>query len=72
MSNLPARRDIILVSSGFYIAPLRPTEESDTIEAAIRAKVSIDAIDIGEATDYTGGRSHQRLEFRRRHGAALR
>jgi VWFA-related protein len=55
MSNLPARRDIILVSSGFYIAPLRPTEESDTIEAAIRAKVSIDAIDIGEATDYTGG-----------------
>ncbi len=55
MANLPARRNIILVSSGFYIAPLRPTEESDLIEAAIRAKVSIDAIDIGEATDYTAG-----------------
>ncbi len=55
MSSLPARRNIILVSSGFYIAPLRPTEEADLIEAAIRAKVSIDAIDIGEATDYTGG-----------------
>lgn len=55
MSNLPARRDIILVSSGFFIGPLRPTEESDLIEAAIRAKVSIGAVDIGEATDYIGG-----------------
>lgn len=54
MSNLPARRNILLVSSGFLIGPSRPTEETDLIEAAIRAKVSIDAVDIGEATDYTG------------------
>jgi VWFA-related protein len=54
MSSLPARRDIILVSSGFFIAPDRTTEEANLIEAAIRAKVSINAVDIGESTDYTG------------------
>jgi len=54
MSTLPARRDIILASSGFYIGHDRTTEESDLIEVAIRAKVSISAVDIGEATDYTG------------------
>jgi VWFA-related protein len=51
MSSLPARRDIILVSSGFLIGP----QKTDLIEAAIRAKVSMHAVDIGEATDYTGG-----------------
>ncbi len=55
MSGLPARRDIILVSSGFFIGPDRSYEETNLIEAAIRAKVSISAVDIGEATDYTGG-----------------
>ena len=55
MSGLPARRDIILVSSGFFIGHDRSYEETNLIEAAIRAKVSISAVDIGEATDYTGG-----------------
>jgi VWFA-related protein len=55
MSNLPGRREIILTSSGFHIGPSRPYEESELIEAATRAKVSIDAVDTGEATDYTGG-----------------
>jgi VWFA-related protein len=55
MSTLPARRDIVLISSGFRIGPQRPTEEADLIEAAIHAKVSISAIDVGEATDYVGG-----------------
>ncbi|MGA2274288.1 MAG: VWA domain-containing protein [Bryobacteraceae bacterium] len=54
MSRLPARRDLIFVSSGFFIGPQRPTEEADLIEAAIHAKVSISAVDIGEATDYIG------------------
>jgi VWFA-related protein len=55
MSGLPARREIILVSSGFYAGYDRSREETQLIEAAIRAKVSIDAIDAGEATSYTGG-----------------
>jgi VWFA-related protein len=55
MSKLPARRDIILVSSGFFIGHDRTTEEADLIEAAIRAKVAIHAVDIGEGTDLTGG-----------------
>jgi VWFA-related protein len=54
MSKLPARRDIILVSSGFHIGHEKTTEEADLIDAAIRAKVSISAVDVGEATDYTG------------------
>jgi VWFA-related protein len=55
MSNLPARRDIILVSSGFFVGHDRSSDETDLIEAAIRSKVSIHAVDAGEATDYTGG-----------------
>jgi len=55
MSSLPARRDIILVSSGFFVGHNRSDEETDLIETAIRAKVSIDAVDVGEATDYTTG-----------------
>jgi len=54
MANLPGRRDIILVSSGFFIGPNRPYEEPGLIEAAIHAKVTIDAVDTGEVTDYTG------------------
>jgi VWFA-related protein len=55
MSSLPARREIILVSSGFHVGHDRSGEETELIEAAIRSKVSIDAVDAGEATDYTGG-----------------
>jgi VWFA-related protein len=55
MSALPARRDIILVSSGFFVGHDRSSEETELIDAAIRAKVSIDAVDTGEATDYAGG-----------------
>jgi VWFA-related protein len=54
MANLPGRRDIILTSSGFHTGPNRPYEEPELIEAAIRAKVSINAVDTGEATDFTG------------------
>jgi len=54
MSSLPARRDVIVVSSGFYVGHDRSFEVTDLIEAAIRAKVAIHAVDAGEATDYTG------------------
>ncbi|HUE04216.1 MAG TPA: VWA domain-containing protein [Bryobacteraceae bacterium] len=55
MSSLPGRRDIILISSGFFIGPQRSFEETDLMEGAIRAKVSINSVDAGEATDYAGG-----------------
>jgi len=55
MSSLPARRDIILVSSGFFVGPVRESKETDLIEDAVRAKVSISSVDTGEATDYAGG-----------------
>ncbi len=54
MAALPARRDIVLVSSGFFIGHDRTTEEADFIEAAIHAKVAINVIDTGETTDRTG------------------
>jgi len=54
MSKLPARRDIILISSGFFVGHVRSFEETDLIEAAIRAKVAISSVDTGEATDYIG------------------
>ncbi len=47
MANLPARRDIILVSSGFYVGHDRSDEEAALIDAAVRAKVTIDAVDAG-------------------------
>jgi VWFA-related protein len=67
MSTLPARRDIILISSGFYIGHDKTTEEADLIEAAIRAKVSISAVDVGEATDYTGGGAARATDSRPRY-----
>ncbi len=47
MANLPGRRDIILVSSGFYVGHDRSDEESALIDAAVRSKVAINALDAG-------------------------
>lgn len=55
MSSLPGRRDVILVSSGFHIGANRPNEVPELLDAAVRAKVTINAVDTGEATDYVGG-----------------
>ena len=55
MSRLPARRDIIFISSGFFVGLDHSNEETDLIDAAVRAKVSISAVDVGKSTDYTGG-----------------
>lgn len=54
MSKLPGRRDIILVSSGFFVGPdrFKQGEEAALIENAVRSKVSINTVDTGEATDY--------------------
>ena len=49
MSHLPARREIIVVSSGFYVGSDRSSEEEDLIETAVRSKVLIHAIDVGES-----------------------
>ena len=67
MSALPARRDIILISSGFYLGQEKTTTEADLIEAAVRAKVSISAVDIGEATDYTGVGAANAMDSRPRY-----
>jgi VWFA-related protein len=47
MSNLPGRRDIILVSSGFFVGHDRSDEQAQLIDVAARAKVTIDALDAG-------------------------
>jgi len=54
MSKLPGRRDVIMVSTGFFIGHDRSQEETDLIEAAIRAKVAVNTIDTGESTIRTG------------------
>lgn len=50
MSTLPARREIIVVSSGFFVGNDRSSEEEGLIEAAVHSKVLIHAIDIGGST----------------------
>jgi len=50
MANLPGRRQIILISGGFRTGHDRSTEPPDLIEAAVRAKVVISALDTGAAT----------------------
>lgn len=47
MANLPGHRDIILISPGFYVGHDRSDEEATLIDAAVRAKVTIDAVDAG-------------------------
>ncbi|MGO4880551.1 MAG: VWA domain-containing protein [Bryobacteraceae bacterium] len=54
IASLPGHRDVILISTGFFIGHDRSFEETDLIDAAIRAKVAINAIDTGESTDMTG------------------
>ncbi len=54
MSRLPARREIVLVSPGFFVGHDRTSEQDDLIEAAVRAKVVIDTLDVGESVGYNG------------------
>jgi VWFA-related protein len=54
MANLPGRRQIILISGGFWVGHDRSTEPPDLIDAAIRSKVVIDALDTGAATESAG------------------
>jgi len=54
MADLPGRREIILISAGFYIGADRTKEPPDLIDAAVRAKIVIDALDTGGATEAVG------------------
>jgi VWFA-related protein len=54
MANLPGRREIILISGGFWIGHNRSDEPPDLIDAAVRAKVVINALDTGAATESVG------------------
>jgi VWFA-related protein len=51
MANLPGRRQIILISGGFWVGHDRSTEPPDLIDAAVRSKVVINALDTGAATE---------------------
>jgi VWFA-related protein len=55
MSTLPARRDIVFVSSGFFVGPDRSNEEAELIDSAGRSKVSINTIDVGGFSQGGGG-----------------
>ena len=54
MANLPGRREIILISGGFRIDYNRAAEWPDLIEAAVRSKVIINALDTGRVTESAG------------------
>jgi VWFA-related protein len=54
MADLPGHRQIILISGGFWIGHNRSDEPPDLIDAAVRAKVVINALDTGGATESAG------------------
>lgn len=54
MADLPGKRQIILVSGGFWIGHDRSNAPPDLIDAAVRAKVIINALDTGAATESAG------------------
>ncbi len=54
MAKLPARREIVLVSAGFFVGHDRTDEQDELVEAAVHAKVVIDAVDVGESVAYRG------------------
>ncbi len=55
MTNLPARREIVIISSGFVVDHDRSQEPVTLTDAAIRSKVVINALDLGESTGNGGG-----------------
>lgn len=54
MANLPGRREIVLISGGFWVGHDRSTEPTDLIDAAVRSKIVINALDTGAATESAG------------------
>jgi VWFA-related protein len=55
MANLPGSREILLISGGFGIGSYRSARQlTDVIEAAVRSKLIIDALDTGSRTESAG------------------
>jgi VWFA-related protein len=54
MANLPGRREIIVISAGFWIGHDRSNQPPDLIDAAVRSKVVLNALDTGGATESAG------------------
>jgi len=55
MANLPGRREILVVSGGFWIAvDSRSNQLPNLIDSALQAKVVIDSIAVGGITENTG------------------
>jgi VWFA-related protein len=51
MANLPGRKEILLISAGFWVGHDRSNEPTDLIDAAVRSQVVIDALDTGGSTE---------------------
>jgi VWFA-related protein len=54
MANLPGRREIVLISGGFWVGHDRSAHPPDLIDAAVRSKIVINALDTGGATEAAG------------------
>jgi VWFA-related protein len=58
MANLPGRHEILLISAGFFLLGSDPSNQTPgLIDAAVHAKVVINALDTGGATEAAGTRS---------------
>jgi VWFA-related protein len=54
MSRLPTPREIILVSSGFYVGHGPAKAEMDLIDTAVRSNLVIHAVDVGNEPESNG------------------
>ena len=53
MANIPGQRNIVLVSPGFFVGPDRVREQAAVIDAAIRTRAPINALDVGSGSVVT-------------------
>jgi len=53
MANIPGQRNIVLVSPGFFVGPDRLREQAALIDAAIKMKVQINALDVSSGSNVT-------------------
>jgi VWFA-related protein len=59
MADLPGRREIIVISAGFWVGYERSNEPAELIDAAVRSKVVINALDSGGAVDLRAGMANR-------------
>jgi len=59
MANIPGQRNVVLVSPGFFVGPDRLREQAALIDAAIRTKVLINALDVSGGPTVTHSDPYQ-------------